>query len=796
MAKSLVARARDVRLNRVFSLASRLRRNGGFTVPAPRLALMVTAGVLFGFALNAILNTINGVGQESEQVPGVLAFGACMAVAFGLQIAHSFGQSWRWPLVVRIASVTTLAAVVFAPALWIGPQASAMVPLLAASVLLVVAAPYNWFLYALVCIANPVLFFMYGLGTINIVFVFASTLVNGLIFYGLSFLATLAEELEGGRSSLGRIAAAGERVRIARDLHDVVGHDLLAFTLKNELAHRLLPGSPERAKEVMWETLWIARRATAALRMIPIGDQKLSLAGEVRSIESTLSAAQIDVRMDVRCHDLPEAVDSVLAVVLREAVTNVLRHSKARQCDIEGGMRDGLVWLSVANDGVDSDMGSSSGSGLDNLTSRLAEVAGQVRVSREDDWFRLVAEIRLSDVPAKAPAPRRDLGGGNLSDLSRQNSVRWAPGAANLLTLAVLLGYIPILITNILWRNPVGFTLGVGICLAALFVTQFAHTFFGPRAWPTPVRVATLSIQAVASFLPMMWVGALWGAMAAFLAGSILLVLRGSRRWGLYAAVGGAVLVVALATGDETALLGYLVISTLQTGLAIYGLTSLSAVVAELQATRGEIVRLAVTQERLGVARKVNDLLDRDLFTIMWNCGVARSLMLTEPGRAQEHIMEVLTAARRLVAEVRSTASGYRHVSLAAEVESTRAALSAAGIEARMNITCGRLAEESDVALAMVLRDAITGVVRLSGVRRCVVAATRDDGGGVRLRVSHDGATLTESDEDALEHVRVRVETVNGNLQAETAGEWFYLTAHLPFASMPALSDSCETRDT
>ncbi|MFB9625812.1 sensor histidine kinase [Nonomuraea helvata] len=739
-----------------------------------------------------------------------MAFGACMAVAIGLQIAHSFGRPWCWSLSARITSVTALAVVVLAPALWIGPQAAAVVPLLAASILLVVPVPYRWVLYGLTCVLNPVLYFVQGLGAVNIVFVFVFTLVQGLVFYGLSFLAELAQELEGGRSSLGRIAAAGERVRIARDLHDVVGHDLLAFTLKNELAHRLLPRAPERAEEVMSEALWIARRATAALRMIPMGCQKLSLAGEVRSIESTLSVAQIEVRTNVSSHGLSGAVDSVLAIVLREAITNVLRHSKARQCEVEGGVRDGLAWLSVANDGADDDSDdgdrvaseavSSDGSGLENLSSRLAAVGGRLTVTREDGWFRLLAEIRLSDVPAETSAPPADAG--KPADLLRQTAVRWAPGTVNLLTLAVLLGYIPILITNILWRNPAGFTVDVGICLTVLLLTQFAHSFFGPRVWPTPVRVATLTVQAAASFLPVLWVHALWGSMGGFLAGSIPLVLRTRWRWLLYLAVGGVVLVLAVASGDETALLGYLVISTLQTGLVIYGLTSLSALVAELHATRKEIVRLAVEQERLGVARKVNELLDRDLSTIMWNCGVARGLTLTEPERAQEHIMEVLVAARRLVAEVRSTASGYRHVSLAAEVESTRAALSAAGIEAQLDIASGRLAEESDVVLAMVLRDAITDTVRRSGVRRCVVTLTREYGpenGYVRLRVSHDRATataredgrlrlrisryrttLSESDEERLEHVRARLDAVNGSLRMETTEDWFHLTAELP----------------
>lgn len=728
--------------------------------------------MLFGFALNAILNTVNGVGWKSVETPGVLAFGICIVVAFGLQIAHSFGQPWRWPPPARVVTTTSLAIAVFAPALWIGPQSAVMVPLLAASILSVVSGPSRWLLFVLVCLANGLLFFAEGLGAVNIAFVLVFTAVHGLAFYGLSFLAALAEDLENGRTSLGRIAAAGERVRIARDLHDVVGHDLLAFTLKCELAQRLLPGSPARAEQEMSQALLIARRATAALRMIPVGDQELSLADEVSSIASVLSAAQIEARMDVRCYGLPDTVDSVLAIVLREAITNVLRHSKARRCEVEGYVLDGRAQLRVGNDEVAHEPAVRGGSGLDNLAARLVEVGGRLNVQVAGGWLVVTAEVPLPQTQRQAsasPSERDD-------EFVPQTAFRWAPGAVDLVTSAVLLGYIFVLITNILWRNPAGMTWGVGICLAALAVIQFAHTFLGPRTWPAPLRVTTLSIQAAASFVPVVWVGATWGAMGGFLAGSILLVLHTRWRWALYLSVGGAILVLAVTTVNETALLGYLVISTLQTGLVLYGLASLSGLVTELHATRNEIVRLAVTRERLGAARKVNDLLNRDLSTIMHKCGMARAFIGPDPERTQEYILEALDAARRLVAEVRSTASGYRHVSLAAEADSTRAALSAAGIEARIDISCGPLPQEADVTLAMVLRDAVTDMVQLSGVRQCEVAAIRADD-MVRLRISHERATQAEADAGTLEHVGAHLKAVGGGLRAETMGTWFHLTA-------------------
>ncbi|MFD9948510.1 sensor histidine kinase [Nonomuraea sp. NPDC059023] len=734
---------------------------------------MVTAGVLTGWLLNAAVNVVNQVWGSVDGL-GVWTFVACMAVAFGLQVAHSFGRPWLWRPAAKAASLGTLAVVVLAPTLWIGPSSLHMLALLAASVLLVAPLRLGWPLFALVCAAGLAFTWAYGLGAVSFVYALAYTPVTGLALYGISFLATRAETLEHGRRSLALVAAARERVRIARDLHDVVGHDLLAFTLKNELAHRLLPGSPQQAEAVLSEALLVARRATAELRTIPLGDQQLSLSQEITSIESTLSAAQIDVHVSASIDGLTHAVDCVLAVVLREAVTNVLRHSKARQCTVQADVLDGVARLSVANDGVGAEDLSTSGSGLDNLASRLASFAGRLKVKQDHDWFRLTAEITLSDLPPEASAGRADQAKGASPG---PNSPVWAPAAVHLLTLAVVLGYIPILVTNMLWRSPQGFTAGVGICLAVLLATQLAHTFLGPAGRSAPISAATLTLQAVATFLPLVWMGALWGSMAGFLAGSILLLLRGVWRWGLFAAVGAVVLALGLAIENDTVLLAHFVLSTLYTGLILYGLASLSTMVAESHRMRGEIVRLAQAQERLGAAHKVNDLLDRDLSMIMWTCGEARRIAAAEPQRAQEHTTDVLVAARKLVAEVRSLASGYRHVSLAKEIESSRAALRAAGIDFTVEVTGDEIVGENDVAAAMVLRDAVTMLVQLRGVTECVIKVSSDVD-TVRLRVSHDGP-LNPGD-DSLTQVRSRAEAINGTLRTTTEAGWCHVTAELP----------------
>jgi len=169
------------------------------------------------------------------------------------------------------------------------------------------------------------------------------TAVLGVNVYLLSRLAGLVGELHTARNELAQLAVADERLRFARDLHDLLGLSLSAITLKGELAHRLVHAYPARAKQEVMEILDVARRALADVRSVAKGYQDLSLEQEAWSAKSVLAASNIDTHLELDYEDLPVPVRTTLGTVLREGVTNVLRHSKAEHCEIVVHQAAGMV---------------------------------------------------------------------------------------------------------------------------------------------------------------------------------------------------------------------------------------------------------------------------------------------------------------------------------------------------------------------------------------------------------------------------------------------------------------------
>ncbi|MGO1049334.1 sensor histidine kinase [Crossiella sp. CA198] len=187
------------------------------------------------------------------------------------------------------------------------------------------------------------------------------------------------------------LAVAEERARLARDLHDVLGHSLTTITLKAGLARRLLEaGQREAAITEVSDVEALSRAALTDVRATVSGYREASLAAELAGARVALQAAGITA-------DLPHAVDNVaprhqpvFAYVLREAVTNVLRHSGATRCEV----RFGLSWLEVADDGAPQDNAGRTGTGLTGLTERLAAVGGTLAAGPlPAGGFRLRAEI-------------------------------------------------------------------------------------------------------------------------------------------------------------------------------------------------------------------------------------------------------------------------------------------------------------------------------------------------------------------------------------------------------------------
>lgn len=202
-------------------------------------------------------------------------------------------------------------------------------------------------------------------------------------------------ELEAARDELARLAVAEERLRIARDLHDLLGHTLSVIALKSELAAKLVDRDPERARGELDEVQEVTRHALAEVREAVHGYRRLALADAVDGARTALAAAGIDCRVEGGAGTLPDEVEDVLAWAVREATTNVVRHSDARTCSITLQSTDGAVELEVADDGTTRPAGG-GGAGLRGLAERAEKLRGTLEVgARRAGGFRVKLTVPL-----------------------------------------------------------------------------------------------------------------------------------------------------------------------------------------------------------------------------------------------------------------------------------------------------------------------------------------------------------------------------------------------------------------
>ncbi|RAS63043.1 two-component system sensor histidine kinase DesK [Lentzea atacamensis] len=175
-------------------------------------------------------------------------------------------------------------------------------------------------------------------------------------------------------------AVAAERVRVARDLHDLLGYSLSAIKLKSELAHRIVADRSgngwEHMREHLSDILDITHHALADVRSMARAYRPVSLADTSASAKTMLTASNIDVRVELDHDPLPEPVETVLAAVLCEAVTNVLRHSDAQTCTIGVRQRGSTVLLDVINDGAADRAASADCNGVRNQAERVRAAGG------------------------------------------------------------------------------------------------------------------------------------------------------------------------------------------------------------------------------------------------------------------------------------------------------------------------------------------------------------------------------------------------------------------------------------
>jgi two-component system sensor histidine kinase DesK len=208
-----------------------------------------------------------------------------------------------------------------------------------------------------------------------------------LTLFALSALGRSNRELQAARRDLADLAVAEERARIARDLHDTLGHSLSLIALKSELARRILPDDPVRAATEIADVERVAREALGSVRETVSGYRQPTLAMELAGARAALSAAGIDGDVEPAPEGLPREVDAVLGWAVREGVTNVLRHSDAGRARIRVIVDDGTRAVEVEDDGAGSDReggalgagaGGPAGSGLTGLRERATALGGSL----------------------------------------------------------------------------------------------------------------------------------------------------------------------------------------------------------------------------------------------------------------------------------------------------------------------------------------------------------------------------------------------------------------------------------
>ncbi len=263
----------------------------------------------------------------------------------------------------------------------------------------------------------------------TVIFIPAIILITRVIMWSI----TTSWALDTARKEIARLAVTIERLRIARDLHDLFGHNLSLITLKSELAGRLIRVAPERAAAEVGDIERVARTTLQEVREAVAFYRQPTLASELQAAQEILDAAGITYLYqgdESAINDLPATVEATLSWAVREGVTNVIRHSRAQQCTIRVTRDAHEISVEVIDDGAGASSAPATGNlgnGLRGLAERVATLDGKCEASpRAGGGFRLAVLIPLVQRNHDAAKPNSN-GAAN----SQQVSIDSSTGASS-----------------------------------------------------------------------------------------------------------------------------------------------------------------------------------------------------------------------------------------------------------------------------------------------------------------------------------------------------------------------------
>ena len=201
-----------------------------------------------------------------------------------------------------------------------------------------------------------------------------------------------ATRLQLAHDEVERLAAISERERIARDMHDVLGHTLTMIALKADLAKKIGGKDGDAAAAEMGEIAAAARSTLAEVRAVVHGYRSKGLDGEVEAARDALRTAGVAFHIELDDRGLPRRLEGVLALVLREGVTNIVRHAAATEVRANLSMRDEAVTLTLADNGRG---GGVEGSGLAGIRERIEALGGSFSRRTEEQGTAIAVRLPI-----------------------------------------------------------------------------------------------------------------------------------------------------------------------------------------------------------------------------------------------------------------------------------------------------------------------------------------------------------------------------------------------------------------
>lgn len=371
-----------------------LDQAGGDFEWTPRRRRLVTAFTYawLGYLIPVVVSLVTdppGAAKLAVAVVALAAFVACYVRSIGVTMTRPFQLAAPYALAGLVVSSGVL--------MWpVGPVWRYVFPYYFAAIL-PSQLPRRWWVPAQLALVALTAALALGGGERggDLFGHLASVAGMGLLMSMYFAILMSAVQLRLARAEMARLAVTEERLRIARDLHDVLGHRLAAAALTSDLAVRLAAGDPARAAEHMAEVGRIARAALDEVRATVSGFRDVSLAGELSTARALLAAAGIDCLVQAPDADtLPDRQAEVAAWVVREGVTNVVRHARARTVRIVVTAGDPSV-VEVSDDGRPPEgTPAGHGNGLTGLTERVAALGGTLTAgSAPGGGYRVRAEM-------------------------------------------------------------------------------------------------------------------------------------------------------------------------------------------------------------------------------------------------------------------------------------------------------------------------------------------------------------------------------------------------------------------